>query len=70
MLNKLQKLLKKFLNINDYTSGIDQFLGKLERDKHHFSSSQRAEKEKYDRVFKLRDQSTATDTKPSMWEQF
>lgn len=67
MLNKL----KKFLNLDYYISGLDQFLFKL-RQQRQLSVSQRAEKQKYSRIYALRDQaSTPTSSeKKGIWSKF
>ena len=57
--------IKKFLNLTYYISEIDQFLMNFDKTHPRLSASQRAEKEKYARIYKLRDQpvqSTNTST--------
>ena len=67
MLNRL----RKFLNLNYYTSDLDQFLSKYRRDHQRLSDSQATEKKKYDHISKLRDQevSSTADNK-TFWSKF
>jgi len=52
--------IKTLLGIQDYTSELDQFLATwYERP---LSASQQAEREKYKRIFRLRDQEIKEDT--------
>lgn len=66
MLNKI----KKFLNLTYYTSEIDQFLSHFRRKHPRLSASQRQEKEKYDRISKLRDCSEQATTHHTFWDKF
>jgi hypothetical protein len=63
--------IKKFLNLEFYTSQIDQFLAKYSREHNIPSESQLKEKQKYARIFKLRDQAEPdTDKKNQIWDKF
>lgn len=67
MLNRL----RKFLNLNYYTSELDQFLSKYRRDHQRLSASQAAEKKKYDHISKHRDQEVSADAdKKTFWSKF
>lgn len=66
MFNKI----KQFLNLTYYTSKLDLFLSAYDESHPHLSASQRAENEKYDRIFKLRDQPNVQDSKKNLWDNF
>ncbi len=63
--------LKKFLNLEFYTSPLDLFLEKYKQEHPEQSESQRKEKQKYTRIFKMRDQANP-DTAHSnkIWDKF
>ena len=63
-------LIKKLLNLNFYTSPLDLFLKKYDEEHPHLSASQRREKEKYQRVYNLRDKPSTSNDRPSFWSQF
>ncbi|GEM_PF-1080003 len=65
--------IKQILGLTHYTSELDQFLSDFAKTHPKLSSSQRKEKEKYARIYRLRDnpQSSETSkTKDSLWEEF
>lgn len=66
MLNRL----RKFLNLNYYTSDLDQFLSKFRRDRQRLSASQATEQKKYDRIFEQRDQISTQPPKKTFWSNF
>jgi len=45
--------IRKFLNLTYYTSELDQFLAHYRK---HLSATQRVEKNKYNEIFKQRDE--------------
>jgi hypothetical protein len=63
--------IKKLLNLEFYTSPLDLFLAKLRAKQKTYSKSENAEREKYDRIFKLRDSTPEQDTqKARLWDKF
>lgn len=70
MFNRLLGHLKEFLNLGYYVSKLDQFLAEYDRAHPKLSPSQQAEKEKYDRIFKLRDDAKAVPSKTVLWDKF
>ena len=62
--------LKKFFNLTYYTSDLDQFLSRYRREHGHLSASQRTEKKKYDRIFKLRDKAVTEPAEKTLWSKF
>lgn len=69
---KLGKLLKRWFNprpIENYVSSIDQFLEKFDAT-HPASPTATAEKEKYDRIFYLRDHPVKQDINKIIWKDF
>lgn len=62
--------LKEFLGLLYYTSELDQFLAHLDKEYPKPSASQRAESEKYDRIFTLRDNPIPPEKKETFWESF
>ena len=63
-------LIKRILNLTYYTSDIDAFLAKFDSTHPHLSDSQRQEKEKYARIYQLRDKADLSTPKVSCWEDF
>jgi hypothetical protein len=62
--------IKQFLNLTYYTSKLDLFLSAFDKT-HSQSASQRAEKEKYNNIYKLRDHKTASKTpQNTLWDKF
>ena len=70
MLNRMLGRLKEFLNLGYYVSQLDQFLAEYDRAHPKLSASQQAEKNKYDRIFKLRDDAKAQPAAVSFWDKF
>lgn len=63
--------LKEFLNLNFYVSKLDQFLTEFDKKHPNLSASQRKEMEKFERIYKLRDDAKASDVKPdTFWKNF
>ena len=69
MFNLLQKI-KQFLNLTYYTSQLDQFLSAFDKSHPRLSPSQREEKDKHDRVFKLRDVAAKPNQQKRFWSKF
>jgi hypothetical protein len=63
--------IKKFLNLEFYTSPLDLFLAKLRKTHPNLSASQRREKDKYADIFHQGDH-THTDAvkKDKLWDKF
>ncbi len=70
MFNRLAKRIRQFLNLTYYTSELDQFLSDFDKSHPRMSAPQRKEKDKYDRIFTLRDTRTNAETKKSIWGNF
>jgi hypothetical protein len=62
--------IREFLGLNYYTSELDQFLIDFDQSHSKLSASQRAEKEKYARIFELRDNPHQRDAKEHFWDNF
>jgi GH35 family endo-1,4-beta-xylanase len=62
--------IKNLLGLNYYVSELDQFLEAYEKAHPKLSSSQRQEKEKYARIYELRDKASENPSKKSLWDQF
>jgi hypothetical protein len=62
--------IKKFLGLELYVSGPDQFMAKYDEAHPGLSHSQHKEKEKYDRVFWLRDHAEPPVAKDDIWKNF
>ena len=66
----IKEFLKEFFNLTYYTSQLDQFLSDFNQKHPKLSASQRAEKNKYDRIFEQRDQPSQPTPKKNLWDQF
>ncbi len=65
------KSLRAFLGLNYYTSELDQFLTEFDHSHPTLTLSQRKEKEKYQRIYKLRDNPNAQkQEQDTLWDQF
>lgn len=62
--------IREFLGLQYYTSGLDQFLNEFDKTHPRLSASQRAEIKKFDRIYALRDNPHAPETKKTIWELF
>ncbi len=63
--------IKKLLNLEFYTSPLDLFLASLRRKQKTFSASERAERDKYARIFRLRDgKPEPKPEKTRLWDKF
>lgn len=62
--------IKELLNLTYYTSKIDEFLAEFDKKYPKLSASQRKEKEKYARIFALRDLPEKAENKQTFWDQF
>ena len=63
-------IIKKILNLQYYTSKTDQFLSEYNKTHTLLSSSQQAEKRKYNRIFSLRDNKTESEKNTDFWSKF
>jgi len=63
------RFLKRLLGFDAYTSEIDSFLTQLNENR-LASDSQRQEKEKYERINALRDESCPSKKKNNFWDRF
>ena len=61
---------KKFLGIDNFTSKIDEFLNDFDFTHPKLSTSQQAEKQKYDRINDLRDHVKSSQPKSTLWDKF
>jgi len=62
--------LKELFNLTYYTSKLDQFLIDFDKSHPRLSASQLAEKEKYDRIYALRDNANQPEPKTTLWDKF
>jgi hypothetical protein len=63
--------IKAWLGLSYFTSALDEFLANFDKSHLKLSASQRLEKEKYARIYQLRDQAKpATPPTSTIWEQF
>ncbi|TAK77234.1 MAG: hypothetical protein EPO11_02860 [Gammaproteobacteria bacterium] len=63
--------IKQILGLTYYTSELDQFLADFDKTHPKLSASQRKEKEKYARIYRLRDNPVAQEGKEfSLWDNF
>lgn len=62
--------IREFLGLGYYESELDQFLKHYDKTHPKLSASQRAEVEKYKRVYRLRDDSNQPEPKISFWKYF
>ena len=62
--------IKEFLGLTYYTSELDQFLLNYDQKHPRLSASQRAEKDKYTRVYQLRDNPEQAEPKETFWDKF
>ena len=62
-------IIKKFLNLTYYTSELDRFLFEYDQKHPKLSAAQRAEKEKYDRIYALRDKPSEVRSE-EFWDNF
>jgi hypothetical protein len=69
MFNLMAKI-RQFLNLTYYSSKLDLFLSAFDQSHPRLSASQRAEKEKYDRIYQLRDHKTKPQPKNTLWDKF
>lgn len=62
--------IKKFLNLEYYTSTLDLFLAKYRQQHPAASHSQRKEIEKYTRIYQLRDHAKTEPAPKKIWDKF
>lgn len=63
-------MMKRWFKLKFYVSGLDRFLQMYRTQHPRLSASQRAEKEKYERLNEQRDNPTISVPKTSFWENF
>lgn len=56
--------------LTNFVSEIDQFLQAFDQKNPKLSTSQKREKEKYQRIYRLRDAHDHAEQSPSLWEGF
>ena len=62
--------IKEFFNLTYYTSKLDQFLAAFKQKNPKLSTSQRMEKEKYAKIFQMRDDVSSPASKDTLWDKF
>ena len=62
--------IKAFLGLTYYTSELDQLLAAFDKEYPALSASQRKEKEKYNRIYQLRDNPDRPESEESFWDKF
>jgi succinate dehydrogenase flavin-adding protein (antitoxin of CptAB toxin-antitoxin module) len=64
--------IKAFLGLTNYISELDQFLTGFDHKHTNLTHSQRKEKEKYNRIFQLRDNPLANQSEQTekFWDKF
>lgn len=62
--------LREFLGLTYFVSALDQFLKAFNLKKKTLSASQRKEVEKYNRIYQLRDNPKASESKETFWDKF
>lgn len=62
--------IKSLLNLEYFTSGLDKFLEDFDKTHPKLSPSQRAEMQKYARIYKLRDNPKHIEHKNELWDKF
>jgi hypothetical protein len=62
--------LKEFFGLNYYISELDQFLTHFDRENPKLSASQRKEKEKFARIYRLSDNPNPAEMEETFWDKF
>lgn len=62
--------IRSILGLDYYTSEIDQFLKNFDKTHPNLSASQRKEKEKFTRIYQLRDDPKAHEINDDFWDNF
>lgn len=62
--------IRKFLGLDYFTSEIDQFIIDFDKSHPKLSASQRLEKEKFKRIYQLRDNPHAIEQHDDFWHNF
>ena len=62
--------IKSLLNLDYYTSPLDDFLAEFDKNHPKLSSSQRAEIKKYARIYKLRNDPKPAESKNALLDKF
>ena len=63
-------IIQKFLNLDYFVSELDAFLIAFDKANPKLSASQQKEKEKFARIYKLRDDPDQSETPITKWDQF
>lgn len=62
--------IKEFLGLGYYTSELDLFLTEFDKTHPKSSASQRKEKDKYARIYRLRDNPNQHEPNEKFWDRF
>ena len=62
--------LRSFLGLDYYTSELDQFLKQYDKSHPSLTPAQKFEKDKYRRVYQLRDKADQLPQETSFWDKF
>ncbi len=57
-------------NLSNYVSDVDRFLREYDKKHPELSKSQLNEIAKLKRIYRLRDDATASETSPTLWDEF
>ena len=70
-MKKITNLISKFLNLGFYVSSLDKFLNEYSRSHKDLSRSQRQEVDKYNRIYRMRDNPEAGNKQEhTFWDKF
>lgn len=67
---KISDFLKSFFKAPHYVSGLDQFLKNFDKSRSRLSKSQRFERDKYQRIYQLRDNKITVKQSKQLWDKF
>jgi hypothetical protein len=67
---KIKNFIKSFFKTNKYVIPLDQFLKDFSKSNPRLSKSQQFEREKYKRIYQLRDNKITVAAKTSLWDKF
>lgn len=62
--------IREFLGLSYYSSELDNFLSEFDKKHQKMSASQCKEKQKYARVYALRDNPNQPESKETIWDKF
>lgn len=69
-MRNIKEWLIQWLHLGYYTSKIDEFLSEFAKNHPKWSASKCQEKEKYARIFALRDNPTKPRQQKDFWDKF